>query len=286
LKTVHTVAALRAEVASLRSKGAKRGARVAFVPTMGNLHRGHIRLIERGRELADAVVASVFVNPLQFGPSEDFEMYPRTLAVDAAALEAAGCALLFAPSVDEMYPPSGTGGREQHTQVSVPGLSDILCGQFRPGHFAGVATVVAKLFGQVLPDVALFGEKDYQQLLVIRRMARDLALPIEVVGVPTVREPDGLALSSRNQYLTPSERERAPALHATLEWAADELRAGRAAREIESACVERLKDAGFRLDYVSVRAADDLGPPRDSAPRRVLAAAWLGGARLIDNLPC
>ena len=248
---------------------------------MGNLHRGHVRLIERAREMNTAVVASVFVNPLQFGPHEDFDKYPRTLEADAEKLAAAGCAVMFAPSVEEMYP----GGQTHHTVVTVPELSDILCGQFRPGHFTGVATVVAKLFGQVLPDVAVFGEKDYQQLLVIRRMARDLALPVEVIGEPTVREADGLALSSRNQYLKPDERERAPALHATLDWAVAELRGGKAVSSVESACVERLKDAGFRPDYVAVRDADDLGPPRDDASRRVFAAAWLGGARLIDNLP-
>lgn len=252
---------------------------------MGNLHRGHVRLVERAGELADHAVASIFVNPLQFGPNEDFEKYPRTLAADAAKLAAAGCALLFAPSVDEMYP----GGREHHVTVTVPGLSDILCGQFRPGHFTGVATVVAKLFGQVLPDVALFGEKDYQQLVVVRRMAHDLGLPVQVLGEPTVREPDGLALSSRNQYLKPDERIRAPMIHETLSWAVNELRADAAtrkdARSVESACMERLKDAGLKPDYVSVRSADDLGPPSEGASLRVLTAAWLGGARLIDNLP-
>jgi pantoate--beta-alanine ligase len=248
---------------------------------MGNLHRGHIRLVERAREMNTAVVASVFVNPMQFGPHEDFDKYPRTLEADAEKLAAAGCAVLFAPTVEEMYP----RGQDHHTVVTVPDLTDILCGQFRPGHFAGVATVVAKLFGQVQPDVAVFGEKDYQQLLVIQRMARDLALPVEVVGEPTVREPDGLALSSRNQYLKPEERERASALHATLAWAVDELHAGKDTHSLESAGIERLKDAGFRPDYFAVRAADDLGPPRDDAPRRILAAAWLGSARLIDNLP-
>jgi pantoate--beta-alanine ligase len=277
MKTVHTVAELRAAVAAWR----KAGQRVGFVPTMGNLHAGHVALVARARELTDKVVASVFVNPLQFAPDEDFETYPRTLDADAAKLTLAGCDLLFAPSVPEMYP----SGRDHHASVTVPDISDILCGAHRPGHFTGVATVVAKLFGQVQPDVAVFGEKDYQQLKVIERMVRDFALPVRVVGLPTVREDDGLALSSRNQYLSPEERAIAPQLHATLTWAAEQFRQGRPHAEVEGAAAERLRDAGFKPDYVSLRSADDLGPPVEGAPRRVLAAAWLGAARLIDNVP-
>ena len=276
MKTVHTVAELRATVQAWR----KHDQRIGFVPTMGNLHAGHIALIARARELSDRVVASIFVNPLQFAPNEDFEAYPRTLDTDSAKLALAGCDLLFAPSVSEMYP----NGRDQHTAVTVPGISDILCGAHRPGHFTGVATVVAKLLGQVQPDTAVFGEKDYQQLKIIERMVRDFALPITVVGLATVREDDGLALSSRNQYLTPGDRAVAPLLHATLTWAAEQFRQGREMPEVEGAALERLKDAGFKPDYVSLRSADDLGPPIDGAPKRVLAAAWLGAARLIDNV--
>jgi pantoate--beta-alanine ligase len=276
MKTVHIVADLRAATRAWRAAGA----RIAFVPTMGNLHAGHVKLITEARARADKVVVSVFVNPLQFGPSEDFDKYPRTLAEDTAKLEAAGADLLFAPSVAEMYP----AGREAQTTVTVPGLSDILDGEFRPGHFAGVATVVAKLFGQVQPDVALFGEKDYQQLLVIRRLVADLALPIEILGIPTVREPDGLAMSSRNQYLSPVERAQAASIYRVLGAAAEALRAGRAAAAVEAEGTQALRSAGFRPDYVAVRRAEDLGPPSPGAALIVLAAAWLGKARLIDNL--
>jgi pantoate--beta-alanine ligase len=279
--TVHTVAELRAAVAEWRRKGE----RVGFVPTMGNLHAGHAALVRRARTASHRVVASVFVNPLQFGPSEDFERYPRTLAADAAILGKERCDLLFAPDLEEMYPGMGDGERAQHTTVTVPGLSDILCGAHRPGHFSGVATVVAKLFGQVQPDLAVFGEKDYQQLLVIRRVVRDLALPIEVIGEPTVREADGLALSSRNQYLTAEQRAQAAALHATLAWAVEQLRGGREVMEVEGSAMARLEDAGFKPEYCQVRDAGTLAEPEAGRPRRVLAAAWLGKARLIDNLP-
>jgi len=275
--TVHTVAELRALIADWRSEGR----RIGFVPTMGNLHAGHAQLVRRAREHAERVVASVFVNPLQFAPDEDFEHYPRTLPADAATLAAHGADLLFAPGVAEMYP----GDRAHHAAVTVPGLSDVLCGAFRPGHFAGVATVVAKLFGQVQPDLAVFGEKDFQQLLVIRRMVRDLALPIEVIGEPTVREADGLALSSRNQYLTVEQRQVAATLFATLSWAGEQLQAGRELMEVEGSAVARLEDAGFKPDYCQVRDAETLGQPAPGRARRVLAAAWLGKARLIDNLP-
>ncbi len=278
---MHTVTTI-AEVRSLVAAWHAAGQRVAFVPTMGNLHAGHIHLVSEARRHADRVVASIFVNPLQFGVNEDFSAYPRTLAADQAELTAAGCDLLFAPGEQEMYP----RGRDGLSFVEVPGLSDILCGAFRPGHFRGVATVVSKLFNIVRPDVALFGEKDYQQLLVIRRMVRELNMGLEVVGVPTVREADGLAMSSRNGYLQADERKLATEVYATLQAVAAGLRGGvtdYAALEAEA--VARLERAGFRPDYVSVRRAEDLVvPPAGEQRLVVLAAARLGKTRLIDNL--
>lgn len=262
--------------------------RVALVPTMGNLHAGHLSLVSSARQRADRVVASVFVNPLQFGAGEDFASYPRTLERDAAMLREAGCDLLFAPSEQSVYP----RGREGQTFVEVPGLSDELCGASRPGHFRGVATVVAKLFNMVQPDVAIFGEKDFQQLLVIRRMTDDLDLPVDVLGAPIVRESDGLAMSSRNAYLTPVERAIAPRLHATLAAAAERLQAGTPIAEVERSACAGLVTAGLEPDYVSVRRRSDLCPPVvgafEASDRKliVLAAAVLGRARLIDNLAC
>ncbi|MEW6645790.1 MAG: pantoate--beta-alanine ligase [Pseudomonadota bacterium] len=278
MQTVTSIAEVRSLVAAWRAAGL----RVAFVPTMGNLHAGHIHLVSAARKQADKVVASIFVNPLQFGPSEDFAAYPRTLAADQEKLAAAGCDLLFAPSEQEMYPL----GREGLTFVEVPGLSDILCGAFRPGHFRGVATVVSKLLHIVQPDVALFGEKDYQQLLVIRRMVRDLDMPVEIIGVPTVREADGLAMSSRNGYLAADERRLATEVYAALQALAAEVRAGvQDYTALEAAAVARLERAGFRPDYVSVRRAEDLGLPQARERRLVvLVAARLGKTRLIDNM--
>jgi len=212
METVTSIAGVRAHVRGWRA----RGERVAFVPTMGNLHAGHVSLIERAAQHGDRFVASIFVNPMQFGPNEDFAHYPRTPARDAEMLAAAGCDLMFMPDVAEIYP----AGAGRATSVEVPELSTILCGEFRPGHFEGVATVVARLFNIVQPDVAVFGEKDFQQLTVIRRMTADLCLPIEIVGAPTVREPDGLAMSSRNQYLTEEERALAPRIFSALSVAA------------------------------------------------------------------
>lgn len=278
MRTVHTIAELRAQVAAWR----RAGERVAFVPTMGNLHRGHIHLVERARELAPRTVASIFVNPTQFGPSEDYAGYPRTLEDDGRQLAAAELGLLFAPNVAEMYPRP----LDEMTQVTVPQLSGILCGASRPIHFRGVATVVSKLFNMVQPDVALFGEKDWQQLVVIRRLVADLDFPVEIVGVPTVREADGLAMSSRNGYLTAEERAIAPALYATLVASAERLRAGE--RDYERLAGEaktQLAAVGFRPDYFEIRRAHDLRPPADGdTDLRILAAAWLGRARLIDNL--
>jgi pantoate--beta-alanine ligase len=249
---------------------------------MGALHDGHLSLVKLARARADRVVVSVFVNPTQFGPNEDFDAYPRSEANDAELLASAGCDLLFAPTVGEMYPPGFS------TTVTVTGVTEPLDGQARPGHFAGVATVVTKLLNQCGPDVAVFGEKDYQQLQVIRRLVRDLDLPVEIVGAPTARADDDLALSSRNAYLSPAERETAPALARALKAAAERLRAGDPVSEVEAEAVAAITAAGFRkVDYVEVRAAEDLsrlGPGPIDAPARILAAAFHGKTRLIDNM--
>ena len=277
MQTCHGIAELRALIRSWKVAGEK----VAFVPTMGNLHRGHIELVRRARELAPRVVASVFVNPLQFGPSEDFDRYPRTLPEDQRQLADAKCDALFAPSVREMYP----GGAENLTRISVPGLSSILDGEFRPGHFDGVATVVNVLFNIVQPDVGLFGEKDYQQLQVIRRMVSDLRLPIEIVGVPTERDVDGLALSSRNQYLSAAERIAAPEIYRTLLETANALRKGvRDFPFLEGGARKRLQDAGFKPQYVAIRTKSLELPSSQARDFVVLVAAHLGATRLIDNL--
>ena len=270
---------LRTHLAASR----RHGQRVALVPTMGNLHAGHYSLVKIARERADVVVASVFVNPTQFGPGEDFARYPRTPDADAAGLAAAGCDVLFMPTVDEMYP----GGTGETVRVSVPGLRDMLEGAVRPGHFDGVATVVAKLFNLVQPDAAVFGRKDYQQLLVIRRMTRDLAYPIEIIDAPTLRESNGLAMSSRNQYLDADQRESAAAIHATLRRMREAVRRGTEnLAAIEARANLELEDAGFRPDYAVVRRADDLGVPADGdlVPLIALIAARAGSTRLIDNL--
>jgi len=277
LPIVRTVADLRAQVGAWR----RAGQTVALVPTMGALHAGHMALVEQGRRVADHVVASVFVNPTQFAPHEDFDRYPRDESGDAAKLAQHGCDLLYAPSVAEMYPEGFA------TAISVGGPAEGLCGAFRPQMFGGVALVVTKLFLQALPDVALFGEKDYQQLQVIRRFTRDLDIPVRVEGVPTVREADGLALSSRNAYLSADERARAPELHRALSGAAAELAAGMAAGAVLEQVKARIAAAGFRsIDYVELRDADTLAPvERVERPARLLAAAWMGKARLIDNVP-
>ncbi|HJX18556.1 MAG TPA: pantoate--beta-alanine ligase [Acidiferrobacterales bacterium] len=274
-----SVTELKSEVARLRAAGR----RIAFVPTLGNLHAGHRQLMEQARRHADAVVASIYVNPLQFGPQEDFGAYPRTPEQDRTLLEAAGVEVLFFPDDAAIYP----RGRAASTRVEVPGLSDILCGSARPGHFRGVATVVHRLFHLVTPDVALFGKKDYQQLLVIRLMTADFGLPVEIIGIDTVRDADGLAMSSRNGYLTPEERHIAPRLYATLQALAGQIQgvSGNAFSAHEVQTVEQLEIAGFRPDYVSVRRQQDLALPGPGDRQLViLAAAWLGRARLIDNL--
>jgi pantoate--beta-alanine ligase len=276
--TTTTIAAVREHIGYWRSLGE----RVVFVPTMGNLHAGHVSLIQAARQHGERFVASIFVNPMQFGPNEDFAHYPRTPTQDAKMLEDAGCDLMFMPEVAEIYPHGAAGA----TRIEVPLLSEILCGEFRPGHFQGVATVVAKLFHIVEPDVAIFGEKDYQQLAVIRRMVEDLCLRVNIVGAPTVRESDGLAMSSRNQYLDPAQRALAPMIHRELTRAADALRAGnRDFAAIEAAGRAALDGAGFRTDYFSVRERSSLAVPgADAKEFVVLTASRLGKARLIDNL--
>ena len=278
METVTTVSAVRERVHAWR----RAGERVVFVPTMGNLHAGHVSLIEAARRHGARFVASIFVNPMQFGPNEDFAHYPRTPRDDERMLAAAGCDLMFMPDVAEIYP----HGSERAARVEVPGLSRILEGEFRPGHMEGVSTVVAKLFHIVEPDVAIFGEKDYQQLTVIRRMVVELCMRVEIVGAPTMRDTDGLALSSRNQYLTPAERKVAPVIYATLEAAAGRLRAGDAQfASIERSGFQALEGSGLRPDYFSIRRADDLtAPSPETRALVVLAAARLGKARLIDNV--
>lgn len=276
LDIVRSIAELRARVRYWRDQGLS----VAFVPTMGALHEGHLTLVSTGLELADRVVASVFVNPTQFGPNEDFSRYPRQEAADADKLAGAGCHLLYAPTVDEMYPQGFA------TSIHVAGLSEGLCGDVRPGHFDGVATVVTKLLLQCQPHIALFGEKDWQQLTLIRRLVTDLDVAVEVVGVPTVREADGLAKSSRNAYLSPAERAIAPALYKVLNAIADGLKKGGDAAELCQDGIEKLLGAGFKsVDYLEVRAAHSLHKlGRLDQSARILVAARLDGARLIDNL--
>lgn len=278
MNTVKNLQQLRAAISRARSEGK----RIAFVPTMGNLHAGHIALIQHATERADFVVASIFVNPLQFGANEDLDSYPRTLAADQSKLLEAGCNLLFTPDAQEMYPQ----GMAQQTIVSVPGVSAGLCGGSRPGHFDGVATIVCKLFNMVQPDIALFGEKDFQQLAVIRKMVADLNIPVHIFGVPIVRDHDGLALSSRNGYLSAQQRAVAPALQQGLQALKAQIKNGRRdyATLFEQFKTD-LQAAGFRLDYVELRDALSLQPATmDSTQLVLLAAAYLGSTRLIDNL--
>jgi pantoate--beta-alanine ligase len=278
MQTVQDAPALRAVIRGWRSQGQT----VGLVPTMGNLHAGHHSLLKLARARADRVVATVFVNPTQFGPNEDFERYPRTMAQDQAGLAEHGCDLLFAPEVATMYP----FGAERSVSIHVPQLTDTLEGAHRPGHFDGVATVVCKLFNLVQPDLAVFGQKDFQQLKVIERMVVDLALPIKVIGAPTLRADDGLALSSRNQYLSEAERALAPLIRQTLQQMRTQLGDGHASRAIEAAACAKLERAGFVPDYAAIRRADDLSEP-DAGERTglvALIAARLGTTRLIDNL--
>lgn len=276
--TVTTIECLRKQTGQAR----KNGQRIALVPTMGNLHAGHMSLVETARQHADFTVVSIFVNPLQFGPNEDLDSYPRTLADDQARLTAAGCALLFTPGEALMYP----HGMENHCLVHVPDVSEGLCGGSRPGHFDGVATVVTKLLNMVQPDVAVFGEKDYQQLAVIRKMLADLNSPVKIVSAPIVRDSDGLALSSRNGYLNAAQRKKAPVLHACLQQSVTRIQSGRRDYDIllQQAASE-LAAAGLHPDYLELREAGSLKPATaDSTRLVILAAALLGNTRLIDNI--
>ncbi|WP_288582460.1 pantoate--beta-alanine ligase [uncultured Methylobacterium sp.] len=270
------VAALRAQVRAWRNAGET----VALVPTMGALHEGHLALVRHAQARCRRVVVSIFVNPTQFGPNEDFSRYPRVLEDDIALLAETGADAAYLPDVATMYPPGFA------TTVTVEGLTDVLCGPVRPGHFAGVATVVTKLLLQALPDVALFGEKDFQQLQVIRRAARDLDVPVAIEGVPTVRETDGLALSSRNRYLSDEERRAAPTIHAVLQRVAEAVRGGAATAPALAEGRAALEAAGFGpVQYLSVNDAESLAPlERVAGPARVLVAAYLGRTRLIDNV--
>ncbi|PYY78291.1 pantoate--beta-alanine ligase [Pseudomonas sp. TKO26] len=278
MNTVKTVRELRAAVARARSDGK----RIGFVPTMGNLHSGHAALVAKAAQRVDFVVASIFVNPLQFGAGEDLDKYPRTLAADQEKLLEAGCHLLFAPNVEEMYP-DGMAGQ---TRVSVPQLSEGLCGASRPGHFEGVATVVSKLFNMVQPDLAVFGQKDYQQLAVIRALVHDLNMPIQIIGEPTVRADDGLALSSRNGYLSPEQRAIAPALYRSLKQIAQAIRSGeRDYPKLLAEQQQQLEAAGLRRDYLEIRHGKNLRPATaEDRDLVILVAAYLGSTRLIDNL--
>jgi len=278
MNTVKTVRELRAAVAHAR----KAGKRIGFVPTMGNLHSGHASLVSKAVQQADFVVASIFVNPLQFGAGEDLDKYPRTLAADQEKLLQAGCNLLFAPTVEEMYP----GGMTGQTRVSVPQLSEGLCGASRPGHFEGVATVVSKLFNMVQPDMAVFGQKDYQQLAVIRAMVHDLNMPIQIIGEPTVRADDGLALSSRNGFLSEEQRAIAPVLYRSLSQIAAAIKSGdHDFARLRAEQVQQIEAAGLRLDYLEVRQGLHLrAATAEDRDIVVLVAAFLGTTRLIDNL--
>jgi pantoate--beta-alanine ligase len=285
VQTVNTIGMLRTALGQLRAQGEGAPARIALVPTMGALHEGHLTLVRHARALADHVVASIFVNPRQFGANEDLDAYPRQLAEDAAMLEAEGCALLWAPPPEVMYPAGFA------STISVAGVSEGLCGAARPGHFDGVATVVCKLFNQVQPDIALFGEKDFQQLAVIRTMARDLDLTSphvsRIIGVPTVREDDGLAMSSRNRYLTPEQRAQAATLPAAMRRAIAAIEAG---GEVDGALTRLQHDlvaGGFAsVDYAVLADADNLTPLNalEARPARLLVAARIGTTRLIDNM--
>lgn len=278
MQTVNTINALRAIIQEQRQAGM----RIGFVPTMGNLHDGHITLVREGQRHADFMVSSVFVNPTQFVAGEDFDQYPRTLEQDQEKLDAAGCDLLFAPPVDEMYP----ADQANWAHVHVSQITERHCGAARPGHFDGVSTVVTKLFNIVTPDVALFGKKDFQQLAVIRRMNTALCFGIEIIGVDTVREDNGLAMSSRNGYLTDDEKERAAEMYRTLRKARDVIKAGE--RDYADICVKahaRLEAAGFTPEYFTVCRADTLEPAQpDDRDLVILAAARMGNARLIDNI--
>jgi len=280
MQSVESVDELRQQIKQWRDKQLS----IAFVPTMGNLHQGHLSLVNRAQELADKVVVSVFVNPLQFDDKNDLSAYPRTLADDLKQLESVSCDVVFTPTADVIYP----NGMEKQTIITVPGMDDKLCGQARPGHFDGVATVVAKLFNMVQADVAVFGEKDYQQLLLIKKMVSDLNIPINIIGATTHREQNGLAMSSRNQYLSAQQRDDAADLYQSLLLVKEQLEQGEEDfSALEQAAFENLQVLGFIPDYVDIRRADNLEQAKiGDKSLRILVAARLGNARLIDNIAC
>lgn len=272
---------LNTDLTAHRDQWRQQNHTIAFVPTMGNLHEGHLALVRHAAQLADKVIVSIFVNPSQFVQGEDFATYPRTIEEDLAVLRDAEVDLVYIPDEDQLFPT----GWENVTQVIVPKLDSVYCGNTRPGHFTGVATIVTKLFNLVRPDIAVFGQKDYQQLLVIQNLVADLNMTIDIVGSPTIREADGLAKSSRNQYLSESERKIASVLYQTLTECAAKISQGiENIRELEQSAVSKLTAAGFRIDYFSVCSAGDLSPP-GTGNLVIIAAAWLGKARLIDNIP-
>lgn len=281
MNTVESIKDLRAQVKAWRMEGLT----IAFVPTMGNLHEGHLALVHAAHRHADKVIASIFVNPMQFGLSEDIDNYPRTLDQDKASLTKVNTDLLFTPTADIIYP-KGVG---ENSYVEVPNISDLYCGASRPGHFRGVATVVCKLFNLVQPDVACFGSKDYQQLQVIQTMVEDLSMPVEIIPVEIIREESGLAMSSRNGYLTPDELAIAPALYQTLQWLNTELRKSHQPRDYAALIMqasEKIDNAGLKTDYINLCNAKTLAPATPNDQNIViLAAAYLGKARLIDNMP-
>ncbi len=277
MQTTETISALRNEINLWRQQGLK----IAFVPTMGNLHQGHIALVEKAKMLADKVVASIFVNPMQFGANEDIGSYPRTMAADQEKLKAAGCDLLFTPTPAIIYPK----GLDKQSYVEVPNVSDGYCGESRPGHFRGVATVVCKLFNIVQPNIACFGLKDYQQVQVIQTMVEDLSMPIEIIAVETVREASGLALSSRNNYLTPEEKQTAPALSQNIQWLAKAIQSDSDFIGLAKQAANYIDNAGMKTDYIHICHARTLQPAsEDDKELVILAAAHCGKARLIDNL--
>lgn len=278
MKILNSIATLRAQISACRQNGE----RIAFVPTMGNLHNGHLKLVDVAKSHADRVIVSIFVNPMQFGKNEDLDSYPRTLEADCAGLTAHGADAVFTPTPDMMYP----RGLDVQTFVEVPLLGDLHCGASRAGHFRGVSTIVCKLFNLVQPDIACFGQKDYQQLAIIRQMVADLSLPIEIIGVPTERAENGLALSSRNGYLTPQQLATAPKLYQLLQQLRTQILAGNHDyRSLELQTKQQLSAAGFTPDYIDISDQTDLtlATTADQA-KVILAAAWLGNTRLIDNL--
>lgn len=276
MKTVSTIAELRTEVHAWRSQGEK----IVLVPTMGALHEGHLSLVRMAGDSGDRTVVSIFLNPAQFAPDEDFDSYPRDTDKDVEKLRPLGVDLLFMPRREEIYP------QDFSTLITVPGVAEGLCGASRPHFFSGVATVVAKLLNQCRPDVAIFGEKDFQQLLVIRRLARDLDMDVEILGAPIIREPDGLAMSSRNAYLSADDREKAPLLYQTINEVANAIAVGETIVDLLDAAGKRLTQAGFEVEYLEARDADTLAPvtTRANTPTRVFAAVMLGKTRLIDNV--